>query len=119
MLFVFSTLVLLLILFGILNHRKRHLHMTLMTAAFLIDLALVLYIEFTRAAVEQAVDGVEGLLLFHIIVSVITLLLYIVLIGLGVQWFKGKPNVAVLHRNLAYVFVLCRLTNYVTSFFIT
>ncbi len=118
MLIPISTVVLLLIFFGIMNHRKRRLHMSLMTTAFLIDLGLVLYIELTREAIEQTIEGVHGLLLFHIIVSIISLILYVVLIALGIKWFKGQNNVAALHRNLAYVFVLCRLTNYVTSFFI-
>jgi len=118
MLIPLSTVVLVLIFMGIINHRNRRLHLSLMSAAFIIDLGLVLYIEFTRAAIEQAVEGVHGLLLFHIIVSVLTLVLYVVLISLGVKWFKGENQVAALHRNLAYVFTVCRLTNYVTSFFI-
>ncbi len=119
MLAIISTLVLVLIFFGVKNHRNRKVHIPIMGLAFLTDLGLVLYIELNRGAVEQTIAGVEGLLLFHIIVSVLVLALYIALIVLGLQWVKKVPNVGLWHRRLAYFFVIGRLTNYVTSFYIT
>ena len=118
MLNILSTLVLFIIAYGVIKRNDRKVHIPVMTAAFLIDLGLVLYIELNRGAVEQAIDGVEGLLLFHIIVSALVLVLYIALTVIGVKLLKN-PAMMKLHRNLAAAFIICRLTNYVTSFFIT
>lgn len=118
MLTILSTLVLILIFFGVMNARKTRIHIPVMTVAFLVDLALVLYIELNRGAIEQAVEGVGGLLLFHILVSTMVLVLYIVLIALGLRVYRDKPQLIVWHRRLAYLFIVGRLVNYVTSFYI-
>jgi hypothetical protein len=117
MLSILSTLVLLLIFCGILNARRPKVHIPIMTTAFLIDLGLVLYIELNREAVNQALSA-QGLLLFHIIVSALVLLLYIILIVVGIKLVKKVPGQLLWHRRLAYVFIVGRLINYVTSFYI-
>lgn len=115
MLYAASVVVLILITLGIVNHRKRKLHITLMSMAFLVDLALVLIIELNRGAIAQALSFPKGLLLFHILDSVLVLLLYVALIVLGIKWIQRSTVAAFWHRRLAYVFVVARLTNFVTS----
>lgn len=116
--FLVSTGVILLLAYGLYQRHNRKIHIPVMFTAFGIDLALVLYIELTKGAVEQAIDGPTPLLGFHILISLITVLLYIALIILGVQVLQGKQERIVWHRKLAYVFIACRLVNYVTSFWI-
>lgn len=128
---LFSTLVLVLIFVGLMLKKKHKLHAGLMVSAFLIDLGLVLVIELNRGAIEQTIAGVEGLLLFHIIVSVMVLFLYIALMASGLKLLKHykypKPDGVDpadfskrlwTHRSLAAVFLVGRLINYVTSFYI-
>ncbi len=119
MLIPVSSVVLLLLLYGILKRRDRKRHISVMLTAFAIDLGLVLYIELNRGAVEQVVEGVSGLLLFHILVSLTVLLLYVALTVFGIRLMQGKPGALWWHRRLAYVFIVGRLTNYITSFWIT
>ncbi|MBK8191311.1 MAG: hypothetical protein IPK79_12775 [Vampirovibrionales bacterium] len=113
-----SSLVLFLIALGLVFRRKRRAHVALMLSAFALDFGLVLAIELNRHAVEQALGGVHGLLLFHIIISTLVLAFYGALIVSGINWIKGKPWAFRWHRWLAAVFLLLRLLNYVTSLYI-
>lgn len=122
-LILFSTLVLVIIGLGVAFRKRATIHIPLMASAFVLDLALLLYIEFTRHAVEKLGETLQtatpdGLLYFHVSVSALTLVLYIVQIMTGIRLFKGGlPNPA-LHRNYGMLFLTCRLLNYVTSFFV-
>jgi hypothetical protein len=95
-----------------------------MAAAFIIDLGLLLYIEFTRHAVETLEKTLQtpyhsGLLFFHVGVSALTLILYFVQIGTGIALARNLPINRAFHRLAALVFVTCRLLNYITSFFVS
>src|SRR5687767_5511339 len=121
MLIAASTIILLLLAYGIAQRKNSKVHIPVMLSAFVLDVALVLYIEITRHAVETFVDSVKtpvdhGFLLFHIGVSLLTLALYIAQIVTGRKLFKGNHGIRPLHRKLAWLFIVCRLTNYVTSF---
>lgn len=113
-----SSLVLVLIALGLRFRRQRRVHIPLMISAFALDLGLVLWIELNRQAVEQALAGVQGLLLFHILVSLLVLVLYAALIASGLGWLKARPWGIAWHRRLALAFIVCRLTNFVTSLFL-
>jgi len=113
-----STLVLILIGVGIKYRKVNRLHISLMLTAFAIDVGMVVWLEFNRLAVEQVVGGVSGLLFFHVIVSIGVVILYVALISTGMKLFKKVTLSPALHRNLAVAFVIGRLINYVTSFFV-
>ena len=98
--------------------RRAKLHMALMTAAFLVDLGLLLYIEFAQQAVEKALEGGPALLYFHIAVSVGVLVLYVLQIRLGLRLYRGQPTVRERHRQLGVIFVVLRLLNFATSFYV-
>lgn len=115
---ILSTLVLLLIGIGLKYRKVNRIHIPVMITAFVIDLGMVLYLELNRAAVEQVVSGVEGLLLFHVIVSSLVVVLYLALFATGFRLFKRVTVSPKLHRTLAMAFVLGRLINYVTSYFV-
>lgn len=127
MLIAISTLVLLVIAAGVWFRKRPEIHIPLMAAAFAIDLGLLLYIEFSRHAIETLSETIqttsqtpaqEGLLLFHVAISALMLVLYIVQIITGIQLFRGSHPTRLFHRYSAVLFVVCRLLNYATSFFV-
>ncbi len=123
MLILFSTLVLAVIALGVWFRERPTLHIPLMSTAFAMDLGLLLYIEFTRHAVEKLGETMQsptpdGLLYFHVAVSGLTLVLYFVQIFTGMRLYKGTTANRLLHRSGALLFIGCRLLNYITSFFV-
>ena len=120
MLHLISTLVLLLIAFGVHYRRRPRIHLRFMLAAFAVDLGLVLYIEVTRHAVERVAGQTMGLLLgCHVAVSVAVLCAYVLQIQLGRRILHGFTASRSLHVRLGLTFCTLRLLNYVTSFMIT
>ena len=123
MTYVLSTFILLLLGYGLWKRRQPNIHVPVMLIAFVLDVALVLYIELSRHAVETAVHTVQapaghGLLLFHVAISLAVLVAYVVLIWTGFRIVGGRRDVMKLHRNIAGLFVILRLANYVTSFMV-
>ena len=115
---ILSTVVLVLIALGLKYRKVNRLHIPLMLSAFAIDVGMVLWLEFNRMAVEKVMGGVSGLLLFHVVVSIGVVILYVALISTGLKLFKKVTLSPTLHRNLAIAFIIGRLINYVTSFFV-
>lgn len=118
MTYTISFFVLIIIAFGIYYKKKRAVHYSLMGSAFVIDVALVLYLEFTRGAIDKAMNPSGPLLIFHIAVSVVAMLLYLVQFYLGYRFIKGRSGSIKMHRYCGITFVLCRVTNFVTSFMV-
>jgi hypothetical protein len=121
MLHLLSTLVLLLIAAGVYHRKRTRLHLGLMTGAFILDVAMVLWIEITRHAVENTVSPAHhtsALLWFHIAVSVGVLVAYVWQIQLGRRLLRGLVATRGLHLKLGVTFCTLRLLNYVTSFLI-
>ena len=113
-----SVIIFSLIVYGVTVRTEREKHMKIMLSAFVLDVLLVFFIEFGRNAVAKALGFPGGLLGFHIIVSVLTILLYIWMIFTGFKLYKNDEEYRFLHRNLAYAFLGCRTINLITSFFI-
>jgi uncharacterized membrane protein YozB (DUF420 family) len=123
MLIAVSTCVLVLIALGLKFRKQPKRHIQFMAAAFLLDLILLLYIETTRHAIATVGKSIQApasqeLLFFHVTVSTITLLLYILQLSTGIMLFRKRAVNPVLHRGGAVLFLICRLSNYVTSFFV-
>lgn len=123
MLYGISTFVLLLIALGWKFRRQAGLHIVIMSIAFIIDFALLLYIELNRHAIAHVSHSImtaqsDSLLYFHVTVSALTLVLYIVQITSGIKLFKGWVPSRKFHQRSAMLFIACRLLNYATSFFI-
>jgi hypothetical protein len=97
-----------------------------MVTAFVIDMALVLYIELSRHAIEAAADAVvevvssggRPLLAFHVTISTGVIILYIAMFVLGRKLLKGNESIRKTHRNAAVAFCVLRGINYVTSFIV-
>lgn len=123
-----STIILLVIALGIFLRKKHRQHMLIMILAFILDVSLVLAIEFNRSAIntaiEQATQIHNAFVLFHITVSLLVVVLYLALMYTGSKVMKLAPiapdgtktAMFKLHSKLAYAFIILRLINYVTSF---
>lgn len=115
-----SSVVVLLVAAGVMARRHNITwHMRLMTAAFIADLGLVLYIEGTRHAVETVATGTSPLVWFHAAVSTLVLVLYVTQIALGRRMLAGRRSPARLHLALGLTFCLCRGLNYATAFVVS
>lgn len=112
---IFSTLVYILIIYGVTQNKQREKHMKIMKLCFGLDIANVLYIEFGKDAVAQAVGFPDGLLGFHIIVSVMSVILYVVLLVTGSKLNSGTGGRSI-HKQMAYAFLIFRTTNLITSY---
>ena len=117
MLHLLSSLVFVLIVMGVwCRHRRPALHIRLMTAAFVSDVLLVLYIEATRHAVETVARGTRPLVWVHATVSVLVIAAYVTQLTLGRRVLAGVHTSRRVHAVVGMTFVSLRSLNYVTSF---
>jgi uncharacterized membrane protein YozB (DUF420 family) len=119
-----NTAVLLLLGVGLYLRRQPQRHIPIMLTSFGLDVANVLLIEvFARSrgkgAVEQGIDSMSGagsgIERFHIIVSIICILLYVVAVWSGLR-LRRRGVGRKFHRVNAGFFLTTRLASYVTSF---
>ena len=115
---VISTAVLFLLVAGFASRANRERHRALMLTAFALDLAVVVWIETTRHAVEKVAGGVPPVVAIHAAISTAVLLCYVAMIALGGKIFAGRPELRVFHRNLGITFAALRGLNYLTSFLV-
>lgn len=113
-----STASLLLVAAGLVSRRRRLLHVRLMLTAFAIDVALLLFIEIRRGAVEKVITAGRALLTFHVAVSVLMLAGYVVQLTLGMRILRGSEGHRRMHALCGACFCVFRLLNYVTSFLV-
>jgi len=112
-----SVLVFILLVCGVLARRRKRAHMSLMITAIAIDLAMVLYLEITRAVVESvATRPMTTLMLVHILLSVTVLVLYGFQVYTGIANARGRRSTV--HRKLMPWLLLTRFGNLVTSFLV-
>ncbi|MCB9029781.1 MAG: hypothetical protein H6619_01910 [Deltaproteobacteria bacterium] len=77
-------------LLGFLRRHDRAKHVPLMLTAIFTDIALVLYLQITREAIQKAVSfTLEMLQMIHIGFSTVALLLYFPVLFLGFKLLKG------------------------------
>lgn len=109
------------ILLGVALRRRRATHVAIMRSCFAADVLMVLLIELQRGAVKQTMEQVQsmskGLLSFHIAVSVLALVFWVVQLRSGSRILKGAP-IGPAHRRGAALFLIFRLTNVVTAFMV-
>jgi len=115
---VLSVFVCVLLVVGVLNRRRRNVHIPLMVSAFLIDVGMVLYLEIRRHVIES-IPGrpMTPLLIVHISLSTVVLICYGLQIYSGIQNAKGRRRPW--HRKSAVAFLITRFGNLITSFMIT
>lgn len=98
--------------------RKRHgLHAAMMTLGFAFDLALLVYVEFSAKAIEQAVSKPPGaLLVIHIVLATVMLVLYPCVIFSGGRVLAGGDVRK--HKRLAVPFMIARLLVVITAWLV-
>ena len=114
-----------LILYGTAVHRNRSRHVKVMMGCFVLDLALLLAVEFggSGSAVGRAVNEVgdgrpSTMLVVHLIFAITALLLWFVQIYQGSKILKGDRSLLPKHKMFAGIFLVCRFGNVATAFFL-
>jgi len=121
-----NALLLLVILVGIGFVSRPRLHAYWMRTCFVLDLGLLLLVEFSgTSAVEQARQSVvadeEGrwLTLVHVTFAAGGLALWIWQLRIGHLLLRGARERTARHRHIGLTFLLFRLGNVVTAFWVT
>ena len=116
--------------YGLSRRREPAIHMKVMTCCFVIDLLNVILVEVTaRVTNEESLGAVEkgvksfwndpvSLLNFHILVSVSSIVCYIIAIRPGRRLFRTGEGRGV-HRTNALGFIIARLASFVTSIMVS
>ncbi|MGB0714635.1 MAG: hypothetical protein ACPGXK_02080 [Phycisphaerae bacterium] len=110
----FSLLVCILLVVGVVMRRVRTVHIPLMVSAIAIDLAMVLYIEFSRGAVKSAQAKLGTLMIVHIAISIGVLVLYGIHVYTGIRMSRGA-KVGGIHGKIMIPTVGLRILNLITS----
>ena len=96
-----ATVAWLCLMSGYLARKKRSTHVNLMRAGIFLDIGLVLFLQFTRGAIQTALSFELALLKqLHIAASTIALLLYFPILYLGFQLLKGKGTAEMRARHI-------------------
>lgn len=118
---IISTFSFILLIIGILYRKTPKIHIPLMVVAFLIDMALVLYIELNRSVMKQIIheSPFSSLILnVHILFSVILLILFCLQIFIGIKTVYRREKYRYWHKYIGWSLLGFRVGNYVTSFLI-
>jgi uncharacterized membrane protein YozB (DUF420 family) len=108
----------LILVIGVLNRRRKRIHIPLMLSAMAIDVGMVLYLEIRRGVVESIPQRpMTPLLVIHITISVLVLILYGVQVVTGYRNAKGRRSTW--HPRIAALLLPLRFANLITSFMIT
>lgn len=105
------------LIIGFVNRRRPRIHVPLMLAAFVVDLAMVVYIEVTRDALASAKAKMGVLMVVHILISVGVLVLYVVQVVSGLANLRGRRSRR--HGPAGTSLLVLRLGNLLTSFMVS
>jgi len=114
----FSIGIVCLLVYGLTQRFKPRIHIPVMLTAFVLDLALVLYIELNRDATGQALgwNDLPVIMRIHILLSTLTVVFYVIQIVSGfIRWRRGGMKY---HLYTGIAFMAFRLGNLITSFMI-
>ncbi len=113
-----SVSILLLMIFGIMKHRKRSLHVKIMSTAIIWDIILILQVELSRSAVLKASKALSNpmILNVHVALAVSSVLLYGVMVYTGRKVLNGQNQLLKPHRLLCYTTFTMRVLTFITSF---
>lgn len=114
---ILSLLICILIFIGIYYRKNKKRHVPIMLTAFTLDVTMVLYIELTRHAIKTSLHPPHPFVTFHVVISVVVMILYLVQIWAGIKLYRGGKT-RNFHRKIAVLFIIFRLGNLVTSFFV-
>ena len=108
-----------LIVAGYLMRSRRSVHIPLVCAGIALDVGLVLFLQFTRGAVQKALEfSLEILKQAHIGFSTSALLLYIPVVVLGIRILRGDSSTETRqrHRSVARLCLFLRTLGFLFMF---
>lgn len=113
-----SFCIVLLMMVGIIVHRRRKLHVKIMSIAIIWDLFLILQIELSRSAILKASKALsnEISLNIHVTIAVITVILYGFMIYTGRALLAGQTQIRKKHKFLGITTFAMRILTFITSF---
>lgn len=124
---IINAAIFLLILVAAALHHQRLRHVKLMKLCFVLDLALLIAVEFLRdkpSAVAKAIGTMTHVernnvvLAIHIAFSVLVLVLWVVQLVRGSQVLRGNASMLPSHARWAKYFLLVRAGNVITAFMV-
>jgi hypothetical protein len=110
-----ATLAFLLIFTGSAQYKKRAVHVPLVLAGILVDLTLVLILEFQRDVIGMTISTDWSWMQWtHIGSSILAVLLYLPVTWLGVAILRGKTTRTTRsnHKRLAIAALVCRTVGF-------
>ncbi len=115
-----STLIILLIFYGIYHRKNRYKHIKTMKFCIAWDLLLVAQIELTRGAIIKASQAMTNtaILNIHVSLAVSTVLLYFVMLYTGTRLKNNDESIRKVHRFLGLTTLTLRLSTFITSFLV-
>jgi hypothetical protein len=113
-----SVCIVLIMLVAIVVHKKRLLHVRLMSIAIIWDVLLILQIELSRSAILKASKAISNAtaLNIHVAIAVSTVILYVFMVFTGRAVLAGKKELRQKHKFLGYVTFSMRILTLITSF---
>jgi hypothetical protein len=113
-----SFCIVLLMAAGIIVHRRRSLHIKIMSFAMIWDVLLILQVEFSRSAILKASKALSNPLALniHVSIAVSTVILYGFMVFTGRQLLSGNSAALYRHKRLGYSTFILRILTFITSF---
>ena len=108
-----------LLILGYLRRRTRRVHVSLMLAGIITDISLVLFLQFTRDAIQKALGfTLSTVQQLHILSSTIAFLLYFPVLYLGFRMIKAgvTPAMKQRHIQLGTMALLFRTVGFILMF---
>lgn len=114
-----SLIIVVMMIIGIVVHRRRSLHVKIMSSVIIWDILLILQVELGRKAIMKASQAMTNpaLLNIHVSIAVSTVLLYIVMVITGRKVLAGHSELLPQHKRIGYITFVMRLLTFATSFF--
>lgn len=112
-----SSLIVLLMVFGVLKRKERQTHVRTMWSVIIWDIALVLQIELTRGAINKASKAVSNpmILNIHVMLALTTVLLYFFMIFSGKKILNNTGSRSI-HKKAGLTTFVLRIATYITSY---
>ena len=116
-----SVLIVVLMFYGITQHKTRKRHVKIMSASIIWDILLIAQIELSRSAIAKAgkavVQQASAMLYVHLFFAISTVLLYILVVKSGRQLLNGNNSNINKHKIIGLVTFSFRILTLITSFF--
>lgn len=113
-----SFCIVVLMITGVFFHKKKNLHVKIMSFSMLWDVILILQIELSRSAILKASKAMTNsmALNIHVSIAVLTVVFYGFMIHSGRSVLSGNKLMRNRHKLLGYSTLSLRILTFITSF---